>query len=42
MFSYDLQDLESNGVVINSQFMYEMQLICFFFGNNERGRQRLF
>jgi len=37
----DLQDFESNGVVINGQCMYEMQLIRFL-GNNLRGCQRLF
>jgi len=41
LFSHDLQDLESNGVVINGQCLYEMQLISFL-GNNLRGRQRLF
>jgi len=35
LFSHDLQDLESNGVVINGQCMYEMQLISFL-GNNLR------
>ena len=39
LFSHDLQDLESNGVVINGQCMYKMQLISFL-GNNLRGRQR--
>jgi len=33
LFSHDLQ--ESNGVVINGQCMYEMQLISFL-GNNLR------
>ena len=28
LFSHDLQDLESNGVVINGQCMYEMQLLA--------------
>jgi len=41
LFSHDLQDLESNGVVINGQCMYEMQLISFL-GNDLRGRQELF
>jgi len=41
LFSHNLQDLESNGVVINGQCLYEMQLISFL-GNNLRGRQRLF
>ena len=45
LFSHDLQDLESNGVVINGQWqcIYEMLLIRpSFLGNNLRGRQRLF
>ena len=29
LFGHDLQDLESNGLVINGQCMYEMQLISF-------------
>jgi len=33
LFSHDLQNLKSNGVLINGQCMYEMQLISFL-GNN--------
>jgi len=30
LFSHDLQDFESNGVVINGQFMYENATNLFF------------